>query len=75
MFQLSAWIGLTETQDRYDANFRLRRKKVSKDLSLGDGWSFFCKLYPYYDYLAKYWKDKQPVSPPHMLGLSQLSRL
>ncbi|KAF8217388.1 hypothetical protein K438DRAFT_1557227, partial [Mycena galopus ATCC 62051] len=48
-----------------DANFRMRRKKVSseeKDPSLGDGWSFFGKVAPYYDYLAKHWNDKQPRS-------------
>ncbi|KAJ7018761.1 hypothetical protein C8F04DRAFT_1277227 [Mycena alexandri] len=48
-----------------DANFRMRRKKVSseeKDPSLGDGWSFYCELAPYYSYLAKNWKQKQERS-------------
>ncbi|KAJ7770736.1 hypothetical protein B0H16DRAFT_1306425 [Mycena metata] len=48
-----------------DANFRMRRKKVSseeKDPSLGDGWSFYCEIAPYYSYLAKNWKQKQERS-------------
>ncbi|KAJ7099324.1 hypothetical protein B0H15DRAFT_1001957 [Mycena belliarum] len=48
-----------------DANFRMRRKKVSseeKDPSLGDGWSFYGAIAPYYDYLAKHWHQKQPRS-------------
>ncbi|KAJ7497825.1 hypothetical protein B0H11DRAFT_2276322 [Mycena galericulata] len=48
-----------------DANFRMRRKKVSseeKDPSLGDGWSFYGKISPYYEYLAKYWHVKQERS-------------
>ncbi|KAJ7022851.1 hypothetical protein C8F04DRAFT_970965 [Mycena alexandri] len=48
-----------------DANFRMRRKKVSseeKDLSLGDGWSFYCEIAPYYSYLTKNWKQKQERS-------------
>ncbi|KAK7049165.1 CxC2 domain-containing protein [Favolaschia claudopus] len=48
-----------------DANFRMRRKKVSNeadDPSLGDGWSFFVRTAPYYDYLARYWKEKQDRS-------------
>ncbi|KAJ7033004.1 hypothetical protein C8F04DRAFT_958270 [Mycena alexandri] len=48
-----------------DANFRMRRKKVSseeKDPSLGDGWSFYCEIAPYYGYLAKNWKQKQERS-------------
>ncbi|KAJ7036439.1 hypothetical protein C8F04DRAFT_1258005 [Mycena alexandri] len=50
---------------RTDANFRMRRKKVSseeKDPSLGDGWSFYCEIAPYYSYLAKNWKQKQERS-------------
>ncbi|KAK6985134.1 hypothetical protein R3P38DRAFT_2805865 [Favolaschia claudopus] len=45
-----------------DANFRMRRKKVSSesdDPSLGDGWSFFVPVAPYYKYLAENWKNKQ----------------
>ncbi|KAJ7269976.1 hypothetical protein B0H12DRAFT_999151, partial [Mycena haematopus] len=48
-----------------DANFRMRRKKVSSeeaDPSLGDGWSFFVKLAPYYEYLATNWTTKQERS-------------
>ncbi|KAJ7030787.1 hypothetical protein C8F04DRAFT_1186443 [Mycena alexandri] len=48
-----------------DANFRMRRKKVSseeKDPSLGDGWSFYCEIAPYYNYLAANWKQKQERS-------------
>ncbi|KAJ7016310.1 hypothetical protein C8F04DRAFT_1281905 [Mycena alexandri] len=48
-----------------DANFRMRRKKVSSeenDPSLGDGWSFYGQIAPYYDYLAKNWKHKQERS-------------
>ncbi|KAJ7701065.1 hypothetical protein B0H16DRAFT_1748807 [Mycena metata] len=48
-----------------DANFRMRRKKVSseeKDPSLGDGWSFYCEIAPYYSYLAANWKQKQERS-------------
>ncbi|KAJ6532331.1 hypothetical protein DFH09DRAFT_1408462 [Mycena vulgaris] len=48
-----------------DANFRMRRKKVSseeKDPSLGDGWSFYGKIAPYYSYLAKHWGQKQERS-------------
>ncbi|KAJ7434267.1 hypothetical protein B0H11DRAFT_2164741 [Mycena galericulata] len=48
-----------------DANFRMRRKKISseeKDPSLGDGWSFYGKIAPYYDYLAKNWNQKQARS-------------
>ncbi|KAJ7447499.1 hypothetical protein B0H11DRAFT_2162118 [Mycena galericulata] len=48
-----------------DANFRMRRKKISseeKDPSLGDGWSFYGKIAPYYDYLAKNWNHKQERS-------------
>ncbi|KAJ7434610.1 hypothetical protein B0H11DRAFT_1757333, partial [Mycena galericulata] len=48
-----------------DANFRMRRKKVSseeKDPSLGDGWSFYGKIAPYYEYLAKHWNHKQERS-------------
>ncbi|KAJ7429392.1 hypothetical protein B0H11DRAFT_1768215 [Mycena galericulata] len=48
-----------------DANFRMRRKKISseeKDPSLGDGWSFYGKIAPYYDYLAKNWHQKQERS-------------
>ncbi|KAJ7022279.1 hypothetical protein C8F04DRAFT_1272825 [Mycena alexandri] len=45
-----------------DANFRMRWKKVSseeKDPSLGDGWSFYGQIAPYYNYLAENWKRKQ----------------
>ncbi|KAJ7715471.1 hypothetical protein B0H16DRAFT_1741912 [Mycena metata] len=45
-----------------DANFRMRWKKVSteeKDPSLGDGWSFYGAIAPYYSYLAASWKHKQ----------------
>ncbi|KAJ7775286.1 hypothetical protein B0H16DRAFT_1712863 [Mycena metata] len=48
-----------------DANFRMRRKKVSseeKDPSLGDGWSFYCEVAPYYSYLVANWKQKQERS-------------
>ncbi|KAJ6457468.1 hypothetical protein DFH09DRAFT_1063427 [Mycena vulgaris] len=48
-----------------DANFRMRRKKVSskeKDPSLGDGWSFYGAITPYYTYLAKHWGQKQERS-------------
>ncbi|KAJ7646891.1 hypothetical protein FB45DRAFT_1019176 [Roridomyces roridus] len=48
-----------------DANFRMRRKKVSseeKDPSLGDGWSFFGAIAPYYKYLADNWSQKQERS-------------
>ncbi|KAJ7745299.1 hypothetical protein B0H16DRAFT_1462814 [Mycena metata] len=48
-----------------DANFRMRRKKVSteeKDPSLGDGWSFYGAIAPYYSYLAANWKHKQERS-------------
>ncbi|KAJ7488629.1 hypothetical protein B0H11DRAFT_1720431 [Mycena galericulata] len=48
-----------------DANFRMRRKKISseeKDPSLGDGWSLYGKIAPYYDYLAKNWNQKQARS-------------
>ncbi|KAJ7127920.1 hypothetical protein C8R44DRAFT_616252 [Mycena epipterygia] len=48
-----------------DANFRMRRKKVSseeKDPSLGDGWSFYGAIAPYYTYLAKHWGQKQERS-------------
>ncbi|KAJ6472963.1 hypothetical protein DFH09DRAFT_1343669 [Mycena vulgaris] len=48
-----------------DANFRMRRKKVSseeKDPSLGDGWSFYGAIAPYYDYLARHWGQKQERS-------------
>ncbi|KAJ6530884.1 hypothetical protein DFH09DRAFT_1250330 [Mycena vulgaris] len=48
-----------------DANFRMRRKKVSseeKDPSLGDGWSFYGAIAPYYTYLAKNWGQKQERS-------------
>jgi hypothetical protein len=42
----------------------MRRKKVSseeKDPSLGDGWSFYGKIAPYYSYLAENWSQKQEV--------------
>ncbi|KAJ7147717.1 hypothetical protein C8R43DRAFT_1129633 [Mycena crocata] len=48
-----------------DANFRMRRKMVSseeKDPSLGDGWSFYGRIAPYYDYLARNWHHKQERS-------------
>ncbi|KAK6985154.1 CxC2 domain-containing protein [Favolaschia claudopus] len=48
-----------------DANFRMRRKKVSSesdDPSLDDGWSFFVPVVPYYKYLADNWKKKQEHS-------------
>ncbi|KAJ6575925.1 hypothetical protein B0H10DRAFT_2345941 [Mycena sp. CBHHK59/15] len=48
-----------------DANFRMRRKKVSseeKDPSLGDGWSFFCQITAYMEYLKKYWHQSQERS-------------
>ncbi|KAK6966556.1 CxC2 domain-containing protein [Favolaschia claudopus] len=48
-----------------DANFRMRRKKVSSeadDPSLGDGWSFFVPVAPYYNYLADNWKNRQEHS-------------
>ncbi|KAJ7149782.1 hypothetical protein C8R43DRAFT_887865 [Mycena crocata] len=48
-----------------DANFRMRRKKVSseeKDPSLGDGWSFYGRIAPYYEYLAANWNHKQERS-------------
>ncbi|KAJ7127318.1 hypothetical protein C8R43DRAFT_957997 [Mycena crocata] len=48
-----------------DANFRMRRKKVSSeenDPSLGDGWSFYGSIAPYYSYLAKHWGEKQERS-------------
>ncbi|KAJ7821404.1 hypothetical protein B0H13DRAFT_1660306, partial [Mycena leptocephala] len=48
-----------------DANFRMRRKKVSseaKDPSLGEGWSFFVHTALYYQYLADNWDHKQERS-------------
>jgi hypothetical protein len=48
-----------------DANFRLKRKKVSseeRDPSLGGGWSFFVEEKGYKEHLGKYWNQKQPVS-------------
>ncbi|KAJ6548378.1 hypothetical protein B0H19DRAFT_188597 [Mycena capillaripes] len=48
-----------------DANFRMRRKNVSsevQDPSLGDGWSFYTEIAPYYEYLATNWRNKQPRS-------------
>lgn len=47
-----------------DANFRLKRKKVSseeRDPSLGGGWSFFVEETAYKEHLAEHWDDKQPV--------------
>ena len=47
-----------------DANFRLKRKKVSsdeRDPSLGGGWAFFVEEKAYKEHLGKYWDQKQPV--------------
>lgn len=47
-----------------DANFRLKRKKVSseeRDPSLGPGWCFFVEETGYKKHLAEHWDDKQPV--------------
>lgn len=47
-----------------DANFRLKRKKVSseeRDPSLGGGWSFFVEEKNYKEHVAKHWDQKQPV--------------
>lgn len=33
-----------------------------KDPSLGDGWSFYGKIAPYYNYLAANWSQKQEVN-------------
>jgi len=48
-----------------DANFRLKRKKVSteeRDPSLNEGWAFFVEEGPYKEHLAKHWDQKQSVS-------------
>jgi hypothetical protein len=47
-----------------DANFRLRRKKVStetKDPSLSQGYSYFVKTAPYLAHIEEYTGDKQEV--------------
>jgi hypothetical protein len=49
----------------------MRRKKVSseeKDPSLGDGWSFYGKIAPYYSYLAENWSQKQEVRGLRRIG-------
>lgn len=47
-----------------DANFRLKRKKVSseeRDPSLNEGWAFFVEEGPYKTHLEKHWAQKQDV--------------
>jgi hypothetical protein len=47
-----------------DANFRLKRKKVSteeRDPSLNEGWAFFVEEGPYKEHLAKHWDQKQSI--------------
>ncbi|KAJ7145055.1 hypothetical protein C8R43DRAFT_953505 [Mycena crocata] len=39
-----------------------KEKSEEKDPSLGDGWSFYGSIAPYYSYLAKNWKTKQDRS-------------
>jgi len=47
-----------------DANFRLKRKKVSseeRNPSLNKGWAFFVEEGEYKEHLAKHWTQKQEV--------------
>lgn len=47
-----------------DANFRLKRKKVStdeRDPSLNEGWACFVKEEPYKEHPTKHWDQKQDV--------------
>lgn len=47
-----------------DANFRMKRKKVSsdeRDPSLSEGWGCFVKEEPYKEHLTKHWDQKQDV--------------
>jgi hypothetical protein len=47
-----------------DANFKLKRKKVSseeRDPSLNEGWAYFVEEGPYKAHLAKHWTQKQDV--------------
>ena len=47
-----------------DANFKLKRKKVSseeRDPSLNEGWAFFVEEGPYKEHLEKHWTQKQDV--------------
>ena len=47
-----------------DANFRLKRKKVSseeRNPSLNKGWAFFVEEEEYKEHLVKHWAQKQGV--------------
>jgi hypothetical protein len=47
-----------------DANFRLKRKKVSseeRDPGLSKGWSYFVEEGPYKNHLEEHWGQKQAV--------------
>lgn len=48
-----------------DANFRMKRKKISSDArdpSLNEGWSFFVEETAYKAHLEKHWDQKQEVN-------------
>ncbi|KAJ6500304.1 hypothetical protein DFH09DRAFT_1375882 [Mycena vulgaris] len=52
-----------------DANFRMRRKKVSseeKDPSLGDGWSFYGAITPYYTGAIRLIRHRVPMAQEHL---------
>ena len=47
-----------------DANFQMKRKKVSndeRDPSLNEGWAYFVEEGPYKEHLTKHWDQKQDV--------------
>jgi len=55
-----------------DANFRMKRKKVSsdeQDPSLSEGWGCFVEERPYKEHLRKHWDQKQDVRPHCLLSI------
>jgi hypothetical protein len=63
-----------------NANFRLKRKKVSSDKAdpdLNQGCAYFVKEREYKQYLANYKDETEPVCPTSVLNVmySQLSHL
>ncbi|KAJ7763712.1 hypothetical protein B0H16DRAFT_1454979 [Mycena metata] len=46
----------------FKAGLALKNDYLAPNPSLGDGWSFYCEIAPYYSYLAKNWKQKQERS-------------
>lgn len=61
-----------------DANFKLRRKKVStpaKDPSLSGGWAYFVNEEKFADHLKEHGNTQQPVRSPPFFLLTPLNTL